>query len=648
MAYPCLHSPKTTKETSSICRIQRRPIRRIEDIVCEDSGRYQAWSLLQEPLIHRIQPIGYAVNLDNSTNNVLIPLDSWTSGLLEYKLPISSNKDALCGCFNYDRINVSRMDDPNITIKEYIRLEEQKARKRAIAFNDGVSSKILSCEPTVSSLNDEINFRILFDDFDDEDYTVVFDKNSFSYKIISTNDLKMDSENDNEKVNLTSLPSPKPKISCFDDLDFFKDFENEFPAIVYNDAQTSKLDLLTELILNPQHVDEFDLNDETSVSEYNEKERNILYFNDLFLFNIIHPDDLKSEKDNDDNKIDIIQFRGNGSFVMNLNVNIVIWNYYGMLFYLIMNSYVPFGIPFDPKWYYKDGVYIRMLRRPSTIDAQGQEVFTSQAWRRLFDIRGPLVYELILEFFSTFRFGEAVIDLDTARALQFHLGGSRRRMRWREFILALGLHTAEEMQTIGISSAGDFLGTTPSYTVIRDPILRLCHRLFAAGRKSGAHISGEQFVARLAEHFRLLTVEILQGLTVMAPALPVIDMAELVRLQIYEEIDDTWAWVASGLKRQPDAAAGAPEAAPQPPPPPVAAMTMSQRLWRLEEEMQGLRRDVVSLRGLVERSITDQGRFSTLMISCMAQLIEASGQTYQAFNGTFHGSFTSALLPETH
>ncbi|GKA94020.1 hypothetical protein Tco_0816006 [Tanacetum coccineum] len=29
------------------------------------------------------------VNLDNSTNNILIPLDSWTSGLLEYKFPLS-------------------------------------------------------------------------------------------------------------------------------------------------------------------------------------------------------------------------------------------------------------------------------------------------------------------------------------------------------------------------------------------------------------------------------------------------------------------------------------------------------------------------------------------------------------------------------
>ncbi|GJY85846.1 retrovirus-related pol polyprotein from transposon TNT 1-94 [Tanacetum coccineum] len=54
----------------------------------------------------------------------------------------------------------------------------------------------------------------------------------------------------------------------------------------------------------------------------------------------------------------------------------------------------------------------------------GQSVFTSRASRRLFDIRGPLVNELILEFFSTFRFGEVVLDLDTVGALQFQLGGA--------------------------------------------------------------------------------------------------------------------------------------------------------------------------------------------------------------------------------
>ncbi|GKE55300.1 hypothetical protein Tco_1494485, partial [Tanacetum coccineum] len=156
-----------------------------------------------------------------------------------------------------------KMDDPNITMKEYIRLEEEKANRRgkvyiwetatygkiwydedvhdhrsvetefpAITFNE----KTLSCEPTVSYLNDEVDFRISFDDSDDEDCTVIFDKNSFSYKIISINDLKTDSENDNDKVNMPLLPSPEPTVSYFDDLDYFKDFKKEFSAIIYNDT----------------------------------------------------------------------------------------------------------------------------------------------------------------------------------------------------------------------------------------------------------------------------------------------------------------------------------------------------------------------------------------------------------------------------
>ncbi|GJV93476.1 hypothetical protein Tco_1541289 [Tanacetum coccineum] len=140
----------------------------------------------------------------------------------------------------------------------------------AIIFNDNLTSnETLSCEPTVSSLNDnEIDFRISFDESDDEDYMLVFDKNLFSYKIISTNDLETDSENDNEKVNMPSFPSPKPTVSNFNDLDFFKEFENEFPTIVYNYALTSKSDLLTEPTISLQHIDEF-LKDETSLSEHN-------------------------------------------------------------------------------------------------------------------------------------------------------------------------------------------------------------------------------------------------------------------------------------------------------------------------------------------------------------------------------------------
>ncbi|GKE40524.1 hypothetical protein Tco_1463929 [Tanacetum coccineum] len=204
------------------------------------------------------------------------------------------------------------MDDPNITMEEYIRLEEEKARRHV--FDDAFTSEVtLSCEPTVSPLNDnKINFRISFDESYDEDYTVIYDKNSFSYKIIYVNDLKTDLKNDNDKVNMPLFPSPKPTISYFDDLDYFKDFENEFPTIVYNDALTSKLDFSTEPVEILHRTDKFVLKDETSLSECDEEEQNVLYFNDLFPFNIIYPRDLESDKDNDDNEIDIIQSsRGN-------------------------------------------------------------------------------------------------------------------------------------------------------------------------------------------------------------------------------------------------------------------------------------------------------------------------------------------------
>ncbi|GJU05834.1 hypothetical protein Tco_1122264 [Tanacetum coccineum] len=204
------------------------------------------------------------------------------------------------------------MDDPNITMEEYIRLEEEKARRRAIVFNDELTSeKALSCEPTISSLNNnEIDFRISFDEPDDEYYMVIFDKNSLSYKIISVNYLKTDAENDNEKVNMPSFPSPEPLVSYFDDLDFLKDFENEFLAIFYNDALTSKSNSSTEPVEISHHIDEFNLKTETSLSECDGGEQNVLYFNDLFPFNVIYPYDSKSDMDNDDDKIDIKQSSG--------------------------------------------------------------------------------------------------------------------------------------------------------------------------------------------------------------------------------------------------------------------------------------------------------------------------------------------------
>ncbi|GKG01996.1 hypothetical protein Tco_0306701, partial [Tanacetum coccineum] len=132
------------------------------------------------------------------------------------------------------------------------------------------------------------------------------------------------------------------------------------------------------------------------------------------------------------------------------------------------------------------------------------------------------------------------------------------------------------------------------------------------------------------------------------------DLHKLARLNICARFDDIWAWVAPGPERQQAAAPGAiedahvadegaqavlaPVQAPQPPPPAPQPRTMSQRIDRLEEEVRELRQSVVGLRGVVESSITEQTRVSTWMISCMTQLMDASGRTYQAFDSTLVGS----------
>ncbi|GJU72122.1 hypothetical protein Tco_1263527 [Tanacetum coccineum] len=407
----------------------------------------------------------------------------------------------------------------------------------------------------ISSLNDnKIDFRISFDESDDEDYMVVFDKNSFSYQIISINELKTDSKNDNEKVNNPLFPSPEPMVNCIDDFDFFKDFKNEFPAIVYNDALTSKSDFSTKPTLCPQHIDEFDLKDETSLSEYDE-----------------------------------------GKLVSK--------NGYGVLdMALLPSNQRHIWLRYQVEGYTEEIDLAERLRMVYTRD-NGQE------------------------FFSTCRIGDEM-GLDEAGTLCFQLGSAGRSMTWRQFILALCLCTAKEMAKDGfraywlgservipdkgdlsnywveISSGRDFLIGAPSYTYIRDPVQRLCHRLIsynisgrgqtlekvtatdrfylrsmdqgaanvpyllvqylfrhAKGRKSGARLSEEYFIGRLAHHFGLVSDDGLRRLSVVTREIPLIDMGELVKLNICREIGDDWARVALGLERQQVVSAGAAEAA---------------------------------------------------------------------------------------
>ncbi|GKA50040.1 hypothetical protein Tco_0743113 [Tanacetum coccineum] len=242
------------------------------------------------------------------------------------------------------------------------------------------------------------------------------------------------------------------------------------------------------------------------------------------------------------------------------------------------------------------------------------------------------------------------------------LSGARRRMAWRQFILALGLHSEEEMAKPGFGAYWAFF----PYVHIRDPMRRLCHRMIACsisgrgqgaekvtrvdlsylwtmdhktanvpyllvqylfhhaeGRKSGARLSGGHFIGRLVAHFGLVGD---QGLRAPRPERQQDVAAGAPRAAEGALAVDEGAPAADeGAQVVP-----APVQAPQPPPPAPQPRTMSQRIDRLEEEVREMRQSVVGLRRVVESSIIDQTRVSTWMISCMMQLMDASGRTYQA------------------
>ncbi|GKC46769.1 hypothetical protein Tco_1064491, partial [Tanacetum coccineum] len=336
---------------------------------------------------------------------------------------------------------------------------------------------------------------------------------------------------------MPSFPSPEPKVSCFDDLDLFKDFENEFPAIVYNDALTSKSDFLTEPTLSPQHIDEFDLKDETTFPEYDEVEQNVLYFNDLFHFNIIYLDNLKSDKDNDDNEINIIQSsRDNNKMVKIYNLRTDLVDFADMA--------LP---PRDQRHQY---LRFEGLQYTDT-DIMDFEERLGRIYNR--------------EVYSLAELEGGYLRLEACWLIACNIAG---RSQAPEKVTVTDLFYPRGMDVGSVNI---------SYLLAR------YLRLFASGRKHGAMISG---------------------------GLPVIDMGELVKLQIFEELNDTWDW------------------APQPPPAARPSRTMAQRLARVEEEVHEIRGALGEQHEVMDIMARDLSRFTVWAAEGISQLLNYAGATY--------------------
>nr|GEX98257.1 hypothetical protein [Tanacetum cinerariifolium] len=223
-------------------------------------------------------------------------------------------------------------------MEEYIRLEEEKARRHGRTFDWQTATF-----KKVKHYEDEDDYSI---DFKTKFLVIAFDNTIISSgpKVCPPNESKFDfrislDESDDENYTTALMIS-----------------KNDFLSIVFNDGLTSKSNLRIKPLISIECIDETDLINKTSFFEYGEEI--ISCFNDLF--NDIHPDDLKLEKDDDDNNIGIMQ-SSEGSFVTNLEVNIVIGKYYvNKMLFLLMNLYVSIGIPFDPKRYFKDGSHTKI------------------------------------------------------------------------------------------------------------------------------------------------------------------------------------------------------------------------------------------------------------------------------------------------
>ncbi|GJU85247.1 hypothetical protein Tco_1292793, partial [Tanacetum coccineum] len=119
------------------------------------------------------------------------------------------------------------MDDPNITMEEYIRLEEVKSRRRGKVYNwkTATYGKIWCNEDVHDIRSVESEFLAIF------------------YNDALTSEVALSCE---PTLICLRFRHMNPRSVILDDFDYFKDFEKEFPAIAYNDALTSELDFSPE------------------------------------------------------------------------------------------------------------------------------------------------------------------------------------------------------------------------------------------------------------------------------------------------------------------------------------------------------------------------------------------------------------------
>ncbi|GJX65203.1 hypothetical protein Tco_0299546 [Tanacetum coccineum] len=436
------------------------------------------------------------------------------------------------------------MDDPNITMEEYIRLEEEKAQRHGRTFNwqtatygkmeycededdsftnlktkypaivfDDTSDAALSCEPTVSRLNNnEIDFETSFDESDDEDYMV----EGYNEDIVHNYEQRLEtiwgrSVNRVHVLDFSGLT--KGMRQTLGDRLRIVYIGDEGQELFTSHAWRRRLGLF--LLALGLHTDEemakagfgaYWLGNMAPLPSRDQRYPFLRYQVEEYDEGIVHSYEQRLETiwGRSVNRVHILDFVG-----------------------------------------LTEGMRQTLGDRLSMVYTrdEGQELFTSHAWRRLFEIRAPLVRGFILEFLSTYRMSDTEMGLDVADT----------------FISVRG-QAPEKLTDVDLFYLRSMdRGTSNVLYLLAQYLFR-----HAEGRKSGARLSGGHFIGHLDAHFGLRQ----PNATASAP----------------RAVKDALA-ADEGAQGDP-----APMYAPQPPPP--APRTIQQRVSRLEEEVQELRQSI--------------------------------------------------------
>ncbi|GJZ83947.1 hypothetical protein Tco_0649120 [Tanacetum coccineum] len=111
------------------------------------------------------------------------------------------------------------MDDPDITMEEYIQLMADNDRSHGETFNwETVTYGKVYCEDLDSFADFETDFTaIVYNDASTSYYTFIYDKDSLSHKLILVDDLKPKAVNDHVEI-CTELCSENIDIKPMDSI----------------------------------------------------------------------------------------------------------------------------------------------------------------------------------------------------------------------------------------------------------------------------------------------------------------------------------------------------------------------------------------------------------------------------------------------